>query len=252
MQTPSPTPFFNFDFRTIDLRTVLAAISAIIAFIALVYFTWWKNRKRLSYYILSDVSLVSASEVVRDRVEIRFEGKPVKNVWLIVIKLINDGHLPIKKDEFEQPLKFLFPKSKVLNAEKIKFKPKNIATTISYTDEEVEIAPALFNRKDYIEFKVLVSDYQQHMTIDARIVGVSNVQQVGSNTHLVGSSFLRSLGLLLAVVLSSIVLYKGSVGLFNVVRFGTGDLTSMMGNMALVFLALTGILHAIRNIRFRD
>ena len=252
-QSPSPTPVVNFDFRTIDLRAVLAAISAIIAFIALFYFTWWRNRRKLSYDILSNVSLVSTSVEVRDKVQIFFEGKPVKNVWLIVIKLINDGNLPIKKEEFEQPLKFLFPKSKVLNAEKVRFKPQNIATAISYTDDEVEIAPALFNGKDYIEFKVLVSDYQEHMTIDARIVGVSDVQQVGSSIKRVGSGFLQfTLGWLLATMVSSVVLFKGSAALYNFVRFATGDATSIMGSIALVLLSLTAILQGIRNIRFRD
>ncbi len=107
---PSPTPFVNLDFRTIDLRVVLAAITAVIGLITIFYFQWWRNRKRLSYDMLSDVLLVSADEEVRDKVEIRFEGNPVKNVRLMVIKLVNDGYLPIKKDEFEQPLKFLFPK----------------------------------------------------------------------------------------------------------------------------------------------
>src|SRR5438132_14078112 len=95
---------FTFD-TTIDLRLIATivgiVVAIIIAVIGLGYFQWWRNRKRMSYEITSDVQLVSAQEELEGRVEIRYEGQPVKDVHLLVIKLTNDGYQSIKKDYFE-------------------------------------------------------------------------------------------------------------------------------------------------------
>lgn len=173
---PSPTPFVNYDFRTIDWRAIsvfFAAVGILLVF----YFQWWRNRKRLSYKVLSNVVLISAEKEIEDRVEIRFEGHSVKNVQLLVIRLINDGFQPIKKDDFEKSLEFVFPDAKILTAEKVKFHPDNLATQIAYRDEKLEIDPALFNRKDYIEFKVLVSGFKK-LKVDARVIGISRIGNV--------------------------------------------------------------------------
>lgn len=165
---------FTFDFSTIDWKVLLGAAAFIVGLITLVYFQWWRNRKRLSYEVLSNVVLLSAEEEIQDKVEIRYEGQPVKNVRLIVIKLINDGYVPIKKDDFEKVVRFVFPDAKILTSEKVKFQPENLATQMAYRDDWVEMDPALFNRKDYVQFKVLLSNYSK-MKIDARIVGVSSI-----------------------------------------------------------------------------
>jgi hypothetical protein len=167
----------TFDFTTIDWRVVLAALAIIVAVILAFYFQWWRNQKRLSYDVLSNFELVS-SKKIRDKVEIRYEGKPVESVHLVVVKLINDGFQPIRKDEFEQPIRLIFRSGSVLSAEREKFQPENIGTEISYQDGWVEITPTLFNRKDYIQFKILLDGFSK-MEIDARIVGVSNITQAG-------------------------------------------------------------------------
>ncbi|HYX28957.1 MAG TPA: hypothetical protein VE863_10335 [Pyrinomonadaceae bacterium] len=167
---------FNFDFTTIDWKVVIGILAVSVAAFGLFYFQWWRNRKRLSYEITSDVVLISTEKEIRDKVEVRYEGQPVKNVHLLVVRLINDGYQPIKRDDFEKPIKFLFPKARILTAEKVKYHPKNLATQIHYRDDWLEMDPALFNRRDYIQFKVLLTEYDV-MHIDARIVGVSSIER---------------------------------------------------------------------------
>src|ERR1043165_4667724 len=129
----------TFDFHTIDRKVLFAALALLVALITLLYFQWWRNRKRLSYDIRSAVLLVSAEEEIRDKVEIRFEGQPVKNVHLVVIKIINDGYVPIKKDDFEQPIRIIFREAKILTAEKVKLYPDNLATDIQHGEDWLEI-----------------------------------------------------------------------------------------------------------------
>jgi hypothetical protein len=167
---------FNFDFTTIDLRLLVTAVALVVALITLIYFQWWRNRKRLSYELVSNIELVSAAEQIRDEVEIRYKGEPVKNVTLLLIKLINDGYQPIKKEDFEKPIEFIFTDSRVLTVEKVEAQPWNLNPEIGRNPRFVRIEPALFNRKDYLQFKVLLTDFHE-MQIDARIVGVSAIKK---------------------------------------------------------------------------
>lgn len=171
----------SIDLGTIDWKVILAAGSLIAAVFTILYFQWWRNRKRLSYEVISNVSVISATEEIRDEVEILYKSTPVKNVRLVVIKLVNDGYLPIKKEEFDNWVRFSFPKGKVLSAEKVKFHPNNLDTSIRYGDDWVEIDPTLFNRKDYVHFKVLVSTYNDEVLATARIVGISDLTKVNPN-----------------------------------------------------------------------
>jgi len=206
---PSPTPSVNFDFRTIDWRAVSVFIAAVGVFLVF-YFQWWRNRKRLSYEVLSDVFLISAEKEIEDEVEIRFKGYSVKNVRVLVIKLMNDGHQPIKKDDFEKSVDFIFPGAKILTAETVKLHPDNLKTQMAYRDEKLEIDPALFNRKDYIKFKVLLSNFKT-LKVDARIFGVSKVPEVqGLNFS---SSDIVSLAVTLVLSIGSALALSENVSL---------------------------------------
>jgi hypothetical protein len=167
----------NFDFKTIDWKVVIGALAFLATVFGFFYFQWWRNRKKLSYDILSNVVLVSAEKEIDDKIEIFYEGQRIKNVRLLVVKVVNDGYQPIKKDDFERPIRFVFPKGKLLTAERVKFHPENLGTEIGRGHNFVQIDPALFNRRDYVQFKALVNDYEE-MRVDARIVGVSSLGKV--------------------------------------------------------------------------
>lgn len=173
---PSPTPFVNFDLSTIDWKVIIGVLAFVVALITLIYFQWWRNRRRFSYEVISNNLLISNQSEIRDELEIRFAGEVVKDVRLIVIRLINDGSQPIKKDEFQGQIKIAFPNATVFSAETVKSNPKNLGVEILiHNGKEVCLTPVLFNRNDYIQFKVLLSAYES-MNIDARIVGVSEIK----------------------------------------------------------------------------
>lgn len=166
----------TFDFSTVDWKVVIGLTALVVTVALAIYFQWWRNRKRFSYEIVSNVLLVSAEAEIRDKVEIKYSGETVTNVRLLVIKLINDGYQPIKKEDFEKPIRFMFPEARVLTVERIKAQPWNLNPELGHNPHFVQIDPALFNRKDYFQFKVLLTDYKE-MKVDARIVGIAVVGQ---------------------------------------------------------------------------
>jgi hypothetical protein len=170
------------DLTTIDWKVILGTIAVIITLFGLFYFQWWRNRRRLSYQVLSNLTLISREGEIRDKIEIRYEGEPVEQVGIIEIKLINDGYLPIRKEEFEKPIEFIFSEAKILNAEKVKVFPENLTTVIAYNNERLAIDPVLFNRKEYIHFRVLLTPHRRDFKIDSRIVGINELTKAKRNT----------------------------------------------------------------------
>lgn len=50
-----------------------------------------EKRKELTYQILSDTPIASIKQSVKDQVELRFQGKKVEDINLVVLKLRNVG-----------------------------------------------------------------------------------------------------------------------------------------------------------------
>jgi len=90
-----------------------------------------------------EYSAFSAQEELEGKVEIRYETRPVKDVHLLIIKLINDGYQSIKKDDFQKEIKFVFPGATMLTEKKTKFYPDNIGTQLAYRDNWVTLALAI-------------------------------------------------------------------------------------------------------------
>ncbi len=192
---------WKFDFQTIDWKVVIALAAIIVTIVLAFYFQWWRNRRRFSYEVLSDNLLISDESEIRDKLEIKFAGQPVKNVRLIVIRFINDGSQPIKKDDFQGRIKVLFPKAKILSAERVKSSPENLGVELTHDNEAVRLSPVLYNRRDFFQFKVLLSRYEE-MRIDVRIVGVSNI----TKTKTLGINYILDLFFPLTAVLILVVI----------------------------------------------
>lgn len=213
------TPF-TFDFTTIDLKAFLAALAILVTLVIAFYSLWWRNRRRFSYEVISNNLLISDEAEIKDKLEIRFANQPVKDVRLIVVKFVNDGSQPIKKDDFQGRIKLSFPKAKILSAEKVKSSPENLGVELSHDNEAVRLTPVLFNRKDYIQFKVLVSKYEG-MKIDARIVGVSQIQKARSLSEN-PRPFILAVSALLTGSSVNLILQYSSLSLFSAVLAAIG------------------------------
>ena len=82
---------------------VLAVVAAITVPIA-IYFLQ-KNRKKLSYEVISNTQLVGVENKIQDKIKILDENKLVENVHLLSIMFINDGNQSISIENFATPIK---------------------------------------------------------------------------------------------------------------------------------------------------
>jgi hypothetical protein len=167
---------------SLNLNSIIAIV-AIIAAITIAYFAnWWRNQKSLSYQVIADSPLLTAEEEIREKLQILYDGKPVKNVRLFILKVINDGNQPIDETDFKKPIDFVFSdEAQILSAEIVAKNPDNLNISIGFRNNILSINPILLNNKDFIEIKSVVSTYSTNIKSDARIVNIKNVYYVDTN-----------------------------------------------------------------------
>jgi len=181
------------------ISTVVAVLGVIIP-IAL-YIASLPDRA-LSYHVASKTDLVSQIEEI-DSIEIRIKGVPIDSAYLYSLKLNNSGTEPIMARDFEKPLLVKFDE-KVFSVKVKEKSPKNLMIKYGVFDNEVSIAPFLFNVDEAFVLEIL-SASNNYPIIDSRIAGISTVDERYPSEE---SNIKRVLSLFLSVIL--IIYYSKS------------------------------------------
>ncbi|MCK2005506.1 hypothetical protein MZM54_29560 [[Brevibacterium] frigoritolerans] len=171
----------------LDLKILIPIILAAIS-IGVTITLWRKgrSRKELSYDIVSSTSLVKKHDELGKKIKIFFEDREIKeNVFLVLLRIINTGNVPIEEEDFKQDITIETNNSKILIAEVKETTPKNLYVDIK--NERVgltAISPLLLNSKEEFIIKLLIkaSDKtpfnKDELIVASRIVGVSEIAKV--------------------------------------------------------------------------
>lgn len=173
-----------FDVLRDPLWQFIGVIFAVLAiFITLVLYRRQRSRKALSYEIVSRTPLLSIREEVKKKLQILFNGNPVQQVHLILVKIINSGNIPILETDFERPIRLIFGhEAQILTTEVVQTRPHSLHVSVKIEDKNVMILPTLLNQGDEIELKMLVSKFNA-IEVDGRIVGVKNIEKVSESVY---------------------------------------------------------------------
>jgi hypothetical protein len=155
---------------------VVVGIAAIV--VAIILFTVQRRKKALSYEIVSETSLLRTHEELEGRLQILFDSKPIRDAYLMLIKLANAGNLPIMPADFERPLSIdLGEKANVLTVDVLKKDPENLAPRTKIDNHVIVIEPLLLNGGDSFTLKTIVSQYSSgKIEINGRIAGVRGIR----------------------------------------------------------------------------
>lgn len=153
---------------------VVVAFAALLLTILL--FRMQRDQKKISYEVISSRALVSASDEVKGRIQVLFDGMPVKDVSLVILKICNAGNIPILSTEYDRPITFYFGHgSKILDVEILDMMPDNIKASIKIGAGNIVLEPLLLNSKDSFKLKILLDNFNNEINADARIVGVKQM-----------------------------------------------------------------------------
>ena len=155
----------------------ISAITSVIAIILtlLIYFIT-RKKKSLSYEVLSESPLISISDEIKSGLQVLYNGKPVENIHLCLIKFMNDGNVPIAANDYERPLTLSFgDPSSLVYVEKMQVTPSNLTLHIDVSGQAITVAPIMLNPGDSFTVKALINQYGGEFDVDARVLGVKSI-----------------------------------------------------------------------------
>lgn len=168
-----------------DLKIIIPIIlTAITVTVTITLWIKGRSHKSLSYDIISSTSLFEQHEV--SKFKIFFEDKEIKeNVYLVLLKIINSGNVPIEEKDFNKDITIQTTNSKVLIAEVKETTPKNLNVDINNIGAGlVAISPLLLNSKEEMIIKLLIKSSEENpfnkddLKVESRIVGISEITKV--------------------------------------------------------------------------
>jgi len=146
--------------------------------VIIIIFFIQRYRKSLSYDIISATSILTNQEELKGRLIIQLDGKIVPNVHIIILKLMNDGNVPIIVSDFNIPITIsMGSKTQILSAEVIETNPENIDASVKIESNNLILKPLLLNGKDTITLKVLTQNFENIVNVGGRIVGIKSIEK---------------------------------------------------------------------------
>lgn len=176
--------------RKRNFMNIISFLGPIIGLLGIgVSITLWlkgRGRKNLSYDIVSSTSLLMHHDELRKSIKIMFEDEEIKdNVHLVLLKIVNNGNVPILAEDFTQDIIIKTTNGSILIAEIKETYPDNLdIKIIDHIHNGVGISPLLLNNKDEIIIKLLIKSpkdeafKKENLEIKARIVGISDVTKL--------------------------------------------------------------------------
>jgi hypothetical protein len=123
--------------------------------------------------------LVSIEEAVKERVKILLDDKPVQDICLVAVRILNSGNLPIVSADYERQVSLCFSENtRIISAEVSETKPNSLQATISLEKTKVVLAPVLLNSGDSITLKMLVNQFDGKISVYGHIVGVKDIREL--------------------------------------------------------------------------
>lgn len=197
----------------------IGAFLALIAIGMSIYlFILQKNKKALSYRIITETALLTVNEEIKGKLKIVYENVPVQDVHLLVMKIENSGNVPITSSDFEEPLTFSFGETtQILSAETTDVVPRTLKPIISIKDSnKIILEPTLLNGKDNFVVKLLLAQYNKYILPEARIIGVGEIRKSVDISRQVT---------IFAGVIGGIALNGFSIILINIVKGESPDIS---------------------------
>lgn len=135
------------------IGVVFAALSFVVGALALIPLT---KSKSLSYEIRSETNFAPISDF--GNFDFNFDGHKLVSPQLTVIRMSNDGNIPIGAADFDGPLRIAFPDGKVEAVRVAVTNPDGIPLRVSKVAGEVHVEPILLNPGDTFGLSILISE----------------------------------------------------------------------------------------------
>jgi len=223
----------SFDPNIQFLINLAIAIFGITVGAAVTIYVFHQQRQHpdLTWEILSNSPLISVSDQIKPKIQIRYENMPVSDIGLVLVRINNDGNIPIVETDFAEPLSLILPENTIILSKEIsdpgptgskaEFKELKNPSDEPLSNEKplVKLKPPLLNPGDSLTIKLLVNKSGIKLNWDGHIKGIKEVRLKDNNLTRSNRSILWNILLSFSALVIAILIgfVRFSVALLNVV-----------------------------------
>lgn len=188
-------------------------IVAIISGIAILIISYFvnKNKKILSYKIISNNLLITNSE----KIKISYSDKEINNIYNVIIEINNIGNNEIKPEDYDKNISIIFDEDVNILSAIIKEKyPYDLNIDFEINDNKVLLDKILLNKKEKftIQFELtsknnLFKEKLDKIQISARIAGFEIIEKKQISFLSFLPNLYTTIILLIALILFSSIFY---------------------------------------------
>lgn len=230
------------DIQTSGLYIGIIGVAAAIVMPIIVYYLQ-NNKKHLAYNELQNISLVSVNDNVKDKVEVKYAGKVVNNLYLLTVLFKNTGRVPIKNSDIVSPIKLEY-KQKFMECRVIDKSTAGLDIKLVSPDENsVLINFNLLNPGEYFVLKFVSLSRLSDPKIVLRISGLSRIN-IGST-----SNEYRAIATYFAMIVLIFVLIPTIVIAFNFPNYIHSTLLTTISLISVSISIIVGLLVLFYQIR---
>ncbi|MBJ7575254.1 hypothetical protein [Luteimonas sp. MC1828] len=163
----------------------IGAVLALVGLsITILFFIKQRRLKELSAGFLVKKHLISISESISDRVEMKLDGEHIENLKIYSFGIKNSGNVEIRKEDFEKPISLsIGDGAKIVEFSITKFNPRSLKPVASGDARTILVEPLLLNSGDYFVLDVLATGASSTLDIECRVAGVPNLETINSGVR---------------------------------------------------------------------
>jgi len=200
------------------------------------------KNKTISFEILSESTVADVTSPLGAKIQVLYDGKKLKNLKTIFIRIINSGNVSIKKTDFEKDLQLLFGKNVRVLASRVDYAyPNNLSVKPIVKDDRVLVSPLLLNPKDEFTIESLVTGETDKIGIDARIEGITRTE-ITKHGHLLTAT--KKLRLLAGLICLFIYLYSALL-LIELLRIKNEPKIILIRPLEILFVLIAAALSSV-------
>jgi phosphate transport system substrate-binding protein len=152
-------------------------VGAVIgAFVNWVFFRKSEKPKRLSWEVMSRNAIISADAEERRRLEVLYDGDPVDDPNIILVRLGNTGKREILEADFPDPIRLDFGAASVLTIQGMESSAPGINARWHRDPNDASIVllkPQLLNKGEWFDMKFVTDGKLKKPKIEIRFAGQS-------------------------------------------------------------------------------
>lgn len=129
-------------------------------------------------------------EGIKEDIEIFYKSKPVKQVQLLILRILCSGTIPIMPKDYVSPITINMGKAtRILSAQIINKNPEDLEIELTIKENAVVLERVLLNPKESITLRIFADKINPDIQIRGRWAGVKIVNQLSEESKLANAFY---------------------------------------------------------------